>query len=67
MVRQAAVHALDAWVEQTKLTPFVEDGVFAESLRIENPFLRSTVSLNALCTHYDKPIHVHSTVLNYCI
>ena len=49
MVRQAAVHALDAWVEQTKLTPFVEDGVFAESLRIENPFLRSTVSSNTVC------------------
>ena len=64
MVRQAAVHALDAWVEQTKLTPFVEDGVFAESLRIENPFLRSTVSSTTVCIPYaiDIHLHVHSTI-----
>ena len=43
MVRQAAINALDSWVEHTKLSPFVEDGVFAESLRTENPNLRSTV------------------------
>ena len=44
MVRQAACATLDVWVEQTKLGPFVEDGVFAECLKIENPNLRSTVS-----------------------
>lgn len=43
MVRQAATHALDAWVEHTKLGPFVEAGVFADSLRLDNPNLRSTV------------------------
>lgn len=44
MVRQAACATLDIWVEQSGLKPFVEDGVFAESLKIENPNLRSTVS-----------------------
>ena len=65
MVRQAAVNALDAWVEQTKLTPFVEDGVFAESLRIENPFLRSTVSSKAVCIPYTNTYMYIQPFLNY--
>ncbi|XP_067937770.1 cytoskeleton-associated protein 5-like isoform X2 [Watersipora subatra] len=43
MVRHAASTTLDVWVEQAKLAPFVEDGVFGESLKIENPNLRATL------------------------
>lgn len=43
-VRTAACAALDSWIEQVKLNSFIEEGVISDTLRIENPLLRTTVS-----------------------
>ena len=40
MLRSAAVGALNAWVDQTTLTPLVECEAFSDALKLENPNLR---------------------------
>ena len=36
--------ALNAWLEQSSLLPFLEAEIFSEELRKENPYLRAEVS-----------------------
>lgn len=42
-LRAAAVGALDAWVDNTTLTPLVECEAFSDALKLENPNLRQEV------------------------
>lgn len=42
-LRQTVVDTLDAWVKETKLAPFVEDNIFSEAIKQENPNLRAAL------------------------
>ena len=44
-IRKAALTALNVWVAQSGLLPFVEADIFSDELRKENPFLRAEVRL----------------------
>lgn len=44
-MRQAAIDTLNAWLEQTGLTCFVEGELFSTALATDNPYLRSEVCL----------------------
>ena len=43
MLRSAAIGALNAWVDQTTLTPLVECEALSDGLKLENPNLRQEV------------------------
>ena len=53
MLRSAAVGALNAWVDQTKLTPLVECEAFSDALKLENPNLRQEVSRATIRKFFD--------------
>ena len=44
-MRQAAIDTLNAWLEQTGLTCFVEGELFSTALATDNPYLRSEVCI----------------------
>ena len=43
-MRQAAIDTLNAWLEQTGITCFVEGELFSTALATDNPNLRADVS-----------------------
>jgi len=45
-LRSAALGALNAWVDNTTLTPLVECEALSDALKLENPNLRQEVGLN---------------------